>query len=133
MLARPALISAVDVVFANIEPFSAGVSVEAAAKNLQASYATLQAAAGAKTVIIGETGWPTCGEVTGAAVPSVENAARYLSDVRAWADPAGVAYFWFEAYDQAWKASGQEGALGACWGLWTGGGELKRGFRPTFN
>lgn len=133
LLARPALISAVDVVFANIEPFWAGVSVETAASNLHISYAKLQAAAEAKPVVIGETGWPTCGETIGAAVPSIENSARYLSDVRAWADPAGVAYFWFEAYDQAWKASGPEGALGACWGLWTGGGELKRGLRPTFN
>ncbi len=132
-LVRPALIGAVDVIFANIEPFWAGVSADKAASNLQTTYAKLQTAAGAKPVAIGETGWPTCGETTGAAVPSIENAARYLADLRAWADPAGVAYFWFEAYDQAWKATGQEGVLGACWGVWTGGGELKRGLRPTFN
>ena len=133
LLGRPAVVAAVDVVFANVEPFWAGVAVETAASNLQATYAKLQAASGAKPVIIGETGWPTCGDPMGAAVPSVENAARYLGDLRAWADPAGVPYFWFEAYDQAWKASGQEGTLGACWGLWTAGGEMKRGFRPTFN
>ena len=118
--------------FVSIHPYWTGTSIDGALAELQTRYAAVVAAAGGKPVVISETGWPTCGAVRGAAVPSQENAVRYLGEVTRWAATAKVPYFWLEAYDQAWKANAAEGPVGSCWGLWTENGELKKGFRPLF-
>ena len=133
LLAHPNLMAAVEEVFANIYPYWAGVGIESAVANLQTTYAAVKTAAGTKAVTISETGWPSCGSVKGGASPSPGNAARYLAGVTAWANGAGVSYFWMEAYDQAFKASFSAGQADACFGLWTEGGELKPGMREAFN
>lgn len=120
--ARPNIIAAVDVVFANIYPYWVGIPIEQAATNLAESYARLQAVSGGRQVIISETGWPTCTAGVGAAVPSVDNAARYIREVSAWAKTNGVSWFWFSAYDEAAK-TGEP--VEKCWGAWTVAGERK--------
>jgi len=43
-----------------------------------------------------------------------------------------VVYFYFEAFDEPWKAE-YEGPQGAYWGLWENNGELKRGMQAVFD
>jgi glucan 1,3-beta-glucosidase len=117
LLQHPKVLSAVDCVFANFYPFWDGVSVTGAVGSLADAYAELKTAAGGRQVIVGETGWPDAGPAVKDAVPSPENAARYLLDFCRWANGNGVPYFLFEAFDEPWKATPatpQE----AHWGLW---------------
>jgi exo-beta-1,3-glucanase (GH17 family) len=132
LLDHPELVAHLDALFVHIHPFWDGVSVDEAIARLAATYQQVAAIAGGRPVVIGETGWPTCGEPVGAAVPSPEHAARFLSAFLDWADRTGVEYFWFEGSDEPWKAR-YEGARGACWGLTDAAGVLKAAFRPVLD
>ena len=116
-LERPALVAACDVVLANCYPFWEGADIAHAALYLQRMHALVQAAAGEKAVIVTETGWPGKGQVVADAVPSAENATRYFIEVQQWARREGVKLFYFSSFDEPWKL-GQEGEVGAQWGLW---------------
>ena len=70
-----------------------------------------------KRVIVAETGWPGRGQTVSAAEPSPENAMRYFIDTQDWAQREGVQLFYFSSFDEPWKL-GQEGEVGAQWGLW---------------
>jgi GPH family glycoside/pentoside/hexuronide:cation symporter len=83
--------------------------------------------AGGRPVIISETGWPSAGTPVGEAVPSVENALRYLLATLEWTEAEGIDLFYFAAFDEAWKA-GPEGDRGVTWGLWDQDGKPKYGF-----
>jgi exo-beta-1,3-glucanase (GH17 family) len=78
----------------------------------------IQARFPGKTVVVGETGWPSLGRWRKDAAPGRVNEARYLRDFTAAAARAGIETNVIEAFDQDWKA-GQEGTVGAAWGLWT--------------
>ena len=116
-LERPALVAACDVVLPNCYPFWEGADIADAAHELQRMHALVQAAASDKAVIVTETGWPGKGQVVGDAVPSAENAMRYFIEVQQWARREGVKLFYFSSFDEPWKL-GQEGEVGAQWGLW---------------
>ena len=60
------------------------------------------------------------------AVPSEENALRYLLATLEWTAEAGIDLFYFAAFDEAWKA-GPEGDRGVTWGLWDQDGKPKYG------
>jgi exo-beta-1,3-glucanase (GH17 family) len=89
-------------------------------------YARVERIAGGRPVIISETGWPSAGTPVGEAVPSVENALRYLLATLEWTEAAGIDLFYFAAFDEAWKA-GPEGDRGVTWGLWDQDGRPKYG------
>jgi len=116
-LDRPALTQACDVVLANCYPFWEGVNVAHAPQALQQMHALLHQVAGGKRVIVAETGWPGRGQTVSAAEPSPENAMRYFIDTQDWAQREGVQLFYFSSFDEPWKL-GQEGEVGAQWGLW---------------
>ena len=122
-LSHPRLMAACDVILINVYPYWEGCSVETAVGRVADYYRQVKAAAGNKTVII-ETGWPTGGDVKESAVPGAANAARFLLEFMWWANSSGVPYFYFEAYDELWKAS-REGACGRYWGLWDENARLK--------
>ena len=122
-LSHPRLVAACDVILMNVYPYWEGQTVEGAAACVESAYQQVKQVAGAKTVIV-ETGWPSGGDTVGGAVPSFDNSARFLSEFAGWAAAHGVAYFYFEAFDEPWKAS-REGACGAAWGLWQSNGILK--------
>ena len=122
-LSHPALVAACDVILVNAYPYWEGCSVETAVGRIADYYQRVKAVAGNKTVIV-ETGWPTGGETKGDAVAGAANAARYLSEFMSWASSHGVPYFYFEAFDELWKAS-REGACGRYWGLWDEYSRLK--------
>ncbi len=116
-LDHPALFGAVDQVYVHIYPFWNGVGIDRAVTAMGEAYAQVKHNAGGKSVVIAETGWPSAGEPNGAAVPSAANAERYFREFTAWAKGGQVPYFYFEAFDEAWKAQ-HEGERGAHWGLW---------------
>lgn len=116
-LDRPALTEACDLLLANCYPFWEGADVAVAPLALRHMHALLQQVAHGKPVIVAETGWPGQGQTVGAAVPSPEHAMRYFIDTQDWARREGVALFHFSSFDEPWKR-GQEGEVGAQWGLW---------------
>lgn len=132
ILAHPDVLSAVDRVLINDYGYWEGVEVTTAVPALHRVYQQVVAAAHGKPVIISETGWPSCGEAVGEAVPSLENANYYFLNFVSWARANAARYFYFEAFDEPWKA-GAEGSQGACWGLWDKHGNLKPGMRQVFD
>ncbi len=133
LLAHPSVMAAEDVVLANFYPYWDGADVKHAVASLNAQYQAVKAAAGGKQVIISETGWPSGGNPSGSAATSPENAAFYLLDVASWARVEGVPYFYFEAFDETWKADYAEGPVGAHWGVWDKDGVLKPGMQDVFD
>jgi hypothetical protein len=123
---------AVDLLFLNIYPFWEGVPLDEAVGVLHGWYEKARAVAGNKPVHISETGWSSCGEAVGAAVPSPENAALYCLNVLSWARTHAVPLFYFSGLDESWKVA-REGTRGACWGIRRKDGTLKPGFQAVFD
>ncbi|HID64850.1 MAG TPA: hypothetical protein EYP49_19195, partial [Anaerolineae bacterium] len=70
-----------------------------------------------RVVVIGETGWPTCGEPYGNAVPGLENQRRFIEELWRWSNLYNTPIMDFETFDEDWKAA-EEGEVGRCWGLY---------------
>jgi exo-beta-1,3-glucanase (GH17 family)/DNA-binding beta-propeller fold protein YncE len=132
LLAHPAVLAAVDVVFVNYYPYWEGRRVDQAMAYVHQLHQEVQQAAPGKKVVVSEAGWPSCGNIIAEAVPSPTNAAFYFLNFVSWARANEVEYFYFEAFDEAWKAA-HEGPQGACWGVWRGDGELKDGMEAVFD
>ena len=121
---HPALTAACDVVLINCYPFWEECHADYALLYMKDMYHRAQRVANGKKVIISETGWPTEGESCGAAEPSYDNALQYFINTYQWAEQDDVDIFYFSSFDEAWK-TGDEGDVGAYWGLWDKDGELK--------
>lgn len=133
MVNNPGVINAVDVVMVNLYPYWQGRRIDQAMASLREDYQQVKTAVGDKPVIISETGWPSCGNSIGAAIPSPENAALHFLNAVSWARANNVPYFYFSAYDEPWKANTGEGPQGACWGIWDRNGVLKPGMQTVFD
>jgi hypothetical protein len=72
------------------------------------------------------------GNPVGAAIPSPANANFYFLNFISWARLDHVPFFYFEAFDESWKAQ-DEGPQGACWGVWEKHGVLKPGMQDVFD
>lgn len=131
-LAHPELIDAVDVIFSNYYPYWEGISIENAMAFVHSRHRKVQALAGEKEVVVSETGWPSGGNTIGDAVPSPENAALYFLNFVSWARFVGADYYYFEAFDEPWKAL-YEGPQGKRWGIFDEKWELKPGMERVFN
>lgn len=131
-LTHPNVVAAVDKILANYYPYWGEIALDDAVATLHYWHSQVVAVAGGKTVTVGETGWPSCGDIKGEAVPSPANAKAYYEQVISWARTENAEYYYFEAFDEAWKA-GEEGPQGACWGLWDEGGTLKPGMGDVFD
>ena len=121
---HPRVTEACDVVLANCYPFWEGCPAEHALLYMKEMYRRAVNAANGKKVIISETGWPNVGTATKGAVPSYENAVKYLVDTYRWAEEEQIEIFYFSSFDEAWKVDA-EGDVGAYWGLWDKDGNLK--------
>jgi exo-beta-1,3-glucanase (GH17 family) len=84
---------------------------------MQQMYRQALLAAQGKRVIITETGWPSEGGSLKGAFSSEENAIKYFINTQAWASKANIETFYFSSFDESWKV-GNEGDVGAYWGLW---------------
>jgi exo-beta-1,3-glucanase (GH17 family) len=131
-IAHPGLVDAVDVVLANYYPYWEGIPIQSAIRALHGWHAQVVSVANGKQIIVGETGWPSDGNTVGRAVPSAEDAAFYFLNFVSWARALNIDYFYFEAFDESWKAA-YEGPQGAHWGVWDKFGNLKSGMDRVFN
>ena len=131
-LAHPEVAAECDAILSNYYPYWEGVDVGTAMAWLHTRHRQVVAAVGDKEVIVSETGWPSDGNQIEAAVPSQENAAFYFKNFISWATSENVTYFYFEAFDEPWKAD-YEGPQGAHWGVWNEDGNLKPGMQAVFD
>jgi exo-beta-1,3-glucanase (GH17 family) len=120
----PELVEACDVLLVNCYPFWEECPADYALLYMKDMYNRAVRAAKGKKVIISETGWPSTGAANGAAVPSRDNAMRYFINTYTWAEQDDVEIFYFSSFDEAWK-TGDEGDVGAYWGLWDKDGHFK--------
>lgn len=120
----PRVAAACDVLLVNCYPFWESCPAEYAHLYMKDMFRRAQNVADGKRVIISETGWPNVGSAFGAAVPSDDNALEYFIRTYQWAHEEGIEIFYFSSFDEAWKV-GDEGDVGAYWGLWDEDGNLK--------
>lgn len=84
---------------------------------------------GTKPMIIGEIGWATAGVNHGESVFNENNAVVNLKAVKEWSEANGVDYYYFEAYDEPWKAFDEPGRnYEGHFGLWDSSMNLKSCF-----
>ena len=121
---RPALVDACDVILANCYPFWEGIANEVAPFSVHRMYELTKEKAKGKKVIITETGWPSQGTPLKDAQPSYENAVRYFLNMQKWSAEENIEMFYFTSFDESWKV-GDEGDVGAYWGLWDKNEKLK--------
>jgi exo-beta-1,3-glucanase (GH17 family) len=121
---HPRITEACDVLLINCYPFWEHCPAEYSLFYIKEMYHRAQRVADGKKVIISETGWPNIGSPYGGAIPSAENALNYFINAYQWADEEDIDIFYFSSYDESWKV-GDEGDVGAYWGLWDKDGRLK--------
>ena len=132
LLNHPRVMAECDVIMYNSYPYWEGTSIDNAIEMQDSRYKNLVNQVGSKPIIISETGWPSEGNTIGSAVPSPENSARYFNDFVSWARKNNVQYFYFEAFDETWKAN-YEGPQGAHWGIWDKDGNMKPGMETILS
>lgn len=121
---HPDLTEKCDVILINCYPFWESCHIDYSLQHMQQMYGQALSAANGKKVIISETGWPNKGESLGAAEPSDVNFLKYFINTQMWCHKAGIECYYFASFDEAWK-TGDEGDVGAYWGLWDKNGKLK--------
>ena len=121
---HPRLVEASDVILINCYPFWERCPLEYSLHYMQEMYRRTQRVARGKRIIISETGWPSSGSPYGGSVPGHENALTYFINAFRWAEEEGIEMFYFSSFDESWKV-GDEGDVGAFWGLWDKDGHLK--------
>jgi len=121
---RPRITEACDVILSNCYPYWEGCPIEYSLNHMQQMFGQATDAAQGKKVIITETGWPSQGEGLKAAEPSAKNAMKYFIDTQAWSKKNNIDVFYFSSFDESWKV-GDEGDVGAYWGLWDKDGKLQ--------
>ncbi|WP_242083619.1 glycosyl hydrolase family 17 protein [Aestuariivivens sediminis] len=114
---HPILVESTDVVLANLYPYWEGCPIEYALSHMQAMYGSVVDAAQGKPIIITETGWPSQGGDLNGAIAGEEAAMKYFIDTIRWTKENSIPIFYFSSFDESWK-TGNEGNVGAYWGLW---------------
>ena len=113
LLTTPSVVNDGDFLFVNYYPYWEGVDISVALADLNAEDALLRLTypGFANNIWISETGWPSGGNTvanqTGTmnAVPSPANAASYFLDFESWGQSGQRKTFYFEGFDEAWKAT----------------------------
>jgi exo-beta-1,3-glucanase (GH17 family) len=105
----------VDFVLIHAHPYWEAVPIEHAAAHVVAVQIYVRTTYSEKEVVVGETGWPTCGEANGLAEPGLANQRRFVEELWRWAKLYGIKIFYFEAFDELWKQEPK--GVGTCWGL----------------
>ena len=115
---HPELIEISDVILSNCYPYWESSPIDDSLDHMQQMFHQATDAAGKrKKVIITETGWPSQGGSEGGAVASEENSMKYFINTQLWSLKENVAIFYFSSFAESWKV-GDEGDVGAYWGLW---------------
>lgn len=121
---RPRITNACDVILSNCYPYWEGCHIDDSLNHMQQMYGQATHAANGKRVIITETGWPSEGGSLKGAFSSEENAMKYFINSQAWSKKDNIDIFYFSSFDESWKI-GDEGDVGAYWGLWDKHEKLK--------
>ncbi len=121
---RPALTEICDVILCNCYPYWEGTEFQHSLQHMQHMYSQVVHVANGKDVYISETGWPSDGKPLGGATPSPENAMKYFVNTNLWANSENIGVYYFSSFDESWKI-GNEGDVGAFWGIWDKSGNLK--------
>ncbi len=121
---HPELVELSDVILSNCYPYWEGCDINGSLAHMQAMFGQATHAAQGKKVIITETGWPSEGGGLRGAIASAENAMKYFINTQAWSKANKVEIFYFSSFDESWK-TGNEGDVGAYWGLWDKNEKLK--------
>jgi exo-beta-1,3-glucanase (GH17 family) len=121
---HPELVEISDVILSNCYPYWEGCHIDGALSHMQQMFGQAAAAARGKKVIITETGWPSEGGSLRGAFSSEENAMKYFINTQVWSKKANIEVFYFSSFDESWK-TGDEGDVGAYWGLWDKHEKLK--------
>ncbi|WP_375242718.1 glycosyl hydrolase family 17 protein [Lacinutrix sp.] len=121
---HPQLVEASDVILANCYPYWEGCHIDGSLNHMQQMFYQAAAVGRGKKVIITETGWPSQGGSLRGAFSSEENAMKYFINTQVWAKQANIETFYFSSSDESWK-TGDEGDVGAFWGLWDKNEKLK--------
>ncbi|MEM6642268.1 MAG: glycosyl hydrolase family 17 protein [Bacteroidota bacterium] len=122
--ARPAITEACDIILANCYPFWEGCPIDYSLLYMKEMYRKAASAGMGKEVVITETGWPDQGTGLKGAIPSKENAMKYFINSQQWSEEEGIKIFYFSSFDESWKV-GDEGDVGAYWGIWDKNERLK--------
>ena len=121
---RPRITVACDVILANCYPFWEGCPLEYSLLYMKEMFGQATSAANGKKVIITETGWPNLGTNFEGSFPSYDNAMKYFINAQKWSSEDDIEMFYFSSFDESWKV-GDEGDVGAYWGLWDKNEKLK--------
>ncbi|WP_298902880.1 glycosyl hydrolase family 17 protein [uncultured Psychroserpens sp.] len=121
---HPELVEISDVILSNCYPYWEGCHIDGALHHMQQMFGQASDAGRGKKVIITETGWPSQGGSLKGAFSSEENAMKYFINTQVWATKANIDVFYFSSFDESWK-TGDEGDVGAYWGLWDKHEKLK--------
>lgn len=124
--APPVLVDAVDFMTIHLLPYweDDPRPADEAIAHLDNVLDTMAAQFPGKTLMVGETGWPSAGRAREDAVPSLVEQARYLRLFMRDVAARGIDYNIIEAFDQPWKRH-QEGAVGGYWGVFDTDREAK--------
>lgn len=114
---HPIIVENTDVILANLYPYWEGCPIEYALGHMQAMYGQVVDAAQGKPIIVTETGWPSEGGSLKGAVAGPEAAMKYFIDAINWTKTNDIPIYYFSSFDESWK-TGDEGDVGAFWGLW---------------
>ena len=121
---HPDITEACDVILANCYPFWEGCHNDYALLYMKQMYQQAQSAAPHKKVIITETGWPSQGSSLKDSHAGEANALKYFINSQQWLAQDDIEMFYFTSFDENWKV-GDEGDVGAYWGLWDQNEQLK--------
>ena len=114
---HPELVENSDVILTNCYPYWEGTAIEYSLGHMNDMFQKVLNVCKGKRVIITETGWPSRGESLRDAHSSEENAMKYFIDAQRWSKDNDIDMFYFSSFDESWK-KGDEGEVGAYWGLW---------------
>lgn len=124
MMNRPNLAAAVDIVIWHTYGWWSGADIADAYALVSSRYDQMLAAYPGKPMILGETGWPSMydrqsSDMTTTAVGSEANQARFYREALAGFRARNLPMWMFSAIDEQWKATSDEGMVGAWWGIFT--------------
>ncbi len=119
-----------DVVAVNIYPYWDNVKLENSISSIQTWYEELKRPLKASLPKRRSSSPKPAGHPAGRM--AILQPAILSANLNAFAEEMGIDYFWFEAYDEAWKVE-YEGEAGACWGLWDNQEQLKPEIEKFFS
>jgi cellulose synthase/poly-beta-1,6-N-acetylglucosamine synthase-like glycosyltransferase/exo-beta-1,3-glucanase (GH17 family) len=114
----------IDVVFVHLLPYWEGIDARDSVSFVQHAYKDVQDEFPDSPIVIGEAGWPSEGRSRKGAEATRASEAIFDRAFVQLAMEKGYDYYLFEAFDQPWKG-GNEGAVGAYWGLFNAKGSPK--------